>query len=85
MLKDIGLKWVIIGHSERRHVFGEVRSLLFLILVEYLSGLHECLSIQSDSLTAEKTQHAIAEGLSVIFCVGEKLEEREAGHTKDVS
>lgn len=23
MLKDIGLKWVILGHSERRHVFGE--------------------------------------------------------------
>lgn len=23
MLKDIGVKWVIIGHSERRSLFGE--------------------------------------------------------------
>ena len=23
MIKDSGLEWVIIGHSERRHVFGE--------------------------------------------------------------
>ncbi|GMS84316.1 hypothetical protein PENTCL1PPCAC_6491, partial [Pristionchus entomophagus] len=62
MLKDLGLQWVIIGHSERRHVFGE-----------------------SDSLTAEKTQHAIEEGLGVVFCIGEKLEEREAGKTKEVN
>ena len=23
MLKDLGLNWVILGHSERRHVVGE--------------------------------------------------------------
>lgn len=23
MIKDIGAQWVILGHSERRHVFGE--------------------------------------------------------------
>ena len=23
MIKDIGGKWVILGHSERRHIFGE--------------------------------------------------------------
>ena len=23
MIKDCGVKWVILGHSERRHVFGE--------------------------------------------------------------
>uniref|UniRef100_A0A1I7YRW2 Triosephosphate isomerase n=1 Tax=Steinernema glaseri TaxID=37863 RepID=A0A1I7YRW2_9BILA len=62
MIKDLGLKWVILGHSERRHVFGE-----------------------SDALISEKTVHAIESGLEVIFCIGEKLEEREAGHTKDVN
>ena len=23
MIKDLGIQWVILGHSERRHVFGE--------------------------------------------------------------
>jgi triosephosphate isomerase len=23
MIKDVGATWVILGHSERRHVFGE--------------------------------------------------------------
>ncbi|TMS34837.1 hypothetical protein L596_002348 [Steinernema carpocapsae] len=62
MVKDLGLKWVILGHSERRHVFGE-----------------------SDCLIADKTVHAIESGLDVVFCIGEKLEEREAGHTKNVN
>lgn len=61
MIKDVGATYVILGHSERRHIFGE-----------------------SDQLIAEKTVHAIAEGLSVIFCIGEKLDEREAGQTKAV-
>ncbi|CAD6192201.1 unnamed protein product [Caenorhabditis auriculariae] len=62
MIKDLGLEWVVLGHSERRHVFGE-----------------------SDELIADKTIHALESGISVIFCIGEKLEEREAGHTKDVN
>uniref|UniRef100_A0A0N4ZQT3 Triosephosphate isomerase n=1 Tax=Parastrongyloides trichosuri TaxID=131310 RepID=A0A0N4ZQT3_PARTI len=62
MLKDLGLKYVVLGHSERRHVFGE-----------------------SDVLIAEKTKHALENGLTVIYCIGEKLEERESGKTKDVN
>lgn len=61
MIKDLDLQWVIIGHSERRHIFNE-----------------------SDELIAEKTLHAINSGLNVIFCIGEKLEERENGQTKEV-
>jgi len=61
MIKDIGVSWVILGHSERRNVFGE-----------------------SDALIGEKVAHALAEGLSVIPCIGEKLEEREAGKTEEV-
>jgi triosephosphate isomerase len=62
MLKDIGVNYVILGHSERRHVFGE-----------------------SDALIAEKTALALQTGLTVIFCIGEKLEEREAGQTDAVN
>ncbi|CEF62009.1 Triosephosphate isomerase [Strongyloides ratti] len=62
MLNDLDIKYVVLGHSERRHVFGE-----------------------SDALIAEKTKHALESGLTVIFCIGEKLEEREAGKTKDVN
>lgn len=61
MLKDVGADWVIIGHSERRAIFGE-----------------------SDELVAEKTAFALAEGMKVIACIGETLQEREAGQTEAV-
>uniref|UniRef100_A0A8D0HGR9 Triosephosphate isomerase n=1 Tax=Sphenodon punctatus TaxID=8508 RepID=A0A8D0HGR9_SPHPU len=61
MIKDVGVTWVILGHSERRHVFGE-----------------------SDELIGQKVAHALAEGLGVIACIGEKLDEREAGITEKV-
>lgn len=61
MLKDVGIEWVVLGHSERRNIFGE-----------------------SDELIAEKCGHALDNGLSIILCVGEKLEEREKGHTEQV-
>ncbi|KAH9919475.1 triose phosphate isomerase [Epithele typhae] len=60
-LVDAGVPYVILGHSERRTLFGE-----------------------TSKLVADKTQAAIAAGLSVILCVGETLEEREAGKTKQV-
>uniref|UniRef100_A0A0X3Q6I1 Triosephosphate isomerase n=1 Tax=Schistocephalus solidus TaxID=70667 RepID=A0A0X3Q6I1_SCHSO len=61
MIKDCGCHWVILGHSERRHIFGE-----------------------SDELIGEKVKHALEAGLSVIPCIGEVLEEREAGKTNEV-
>lgn len=61
MIKDVGCHWAILGHSERRHVFGE-----------------------SNQLIGEKVAHCLAEGLSVIPCVGEKLDEREANKTEAV-
>ncbi|KAL0277595.1 UNVERIFIED_CONTAM: hypothetical protein PYX00_004828 [Menopon gallinae] len=60
-LLDNGIDWVILGHSERRNVFGE-----------------------SNLLIAEKVAHALQSGLSVIACIGEKLEEREHGRTEAV-
>ncbi|XP_029514019.2 triosephosphate isomerase A [Oncorhynchus nerka] len=61
MIKDCGVEWVILGHSERRHVFGE-----------------------SDELIGQKVAHALESDLGVIACIGEKLEEREAGTTEEV-
>ena len=61
MLKDVGADWVILGHSERRQIFGE-----------------------KDELIGEKCAHALAEGLKVIACIGETLEERESGKTEEV-
>ncbi|KAL9540331.1 triosephosphate isomerase [Mucor bainieri] len=61
MLKDMGVDWVVLGHSERREYFHE-----------------------SDELVGEKTAFALDAGVSVIACIGEKLEEREANITNDV-
>jgi triosephosphate isomerase len=61
MLIDAGCTHVIVGHSERRHVFGE----------------------PGDRL-ARKVRAAQAGGLQVIYCIGEKIEEREAGRTEEV-
>ncbi len=61
MLLDCGCTWVILGHSERRHVFGE-----------------------TNDFVQKKTKAAIAAGLRPIVCVGETLEEREAGKTLEV-
>jgi triosephosphate isomerase len=58
LLKDIGCTYVLVGHSERRHVFGE-----------------------SDDFVGKKVRAALDLGLTPILCVGEKLEEREAGQT----
>lgn len=57
-LKDCGIPWVILGHSERRTLFGD-----------------------TDDLVAKKTKICLDAGLKVIFCVGETLQEREAGET----
>jgi len=53
--------YVIIGHSERRHKFGE-----------------------TDEMVSRKVKAALGVGLKPIMCVGETLEEREAGKTVDV-
>ncbi|KAJ3551276.1 hypothetical protein NPX13_g11400 [Xylaria arbuscula] len=60
-LKDSGIDWTILGHSERRTILGE-----------------------SDEVVAAKTKYATENGVSVIWCCGESLEQREAGQTLDV-
>lgn len=61
MLKDLGVEYVILGHSERREYYGE-----------------------TDEIINEKVKSAIDNGLTAILCIGEKLEEREAGITNKV-
>lgn len=60
-LKDIGVKVVILGHSERRHTYKE-----------------------DDAMINKKVKLALSHGLEVILCVGELLEEREAGKAENV-
>ncbi|EUC57292.1 triosephosphate isomerase [Rhizoctonia solani AG-3 Rhs1AP] len=60
-LVDAGVPWVILGHSERRTLFGE-----------------------TDEIVADKTKAALEAGLSVVLCIGETLDEREAGVTVKV-
>lgn len=40
---------------------------------------------ESDELVADKTSYALSKGVSVIACIGEQLEEREAGDTMKVN
>ncbi|SMM99605.1 Triosephosphate isomerase [uncultured Candidatus Thioglobus sp.] len=61
MIKDFGVKHVIIGHSERRSLYGE-----------------------SNEVVAEKVKVALDKGLTPLFCIGEQLEDREAGNTEAV-
>ncbi|MBQ3123329.1 MAG: triose-phosphate isomerase, partial [Firmicutes bacterium] len=61
MLKEIGVDYCIIGHSERRQYFAE-----------------------TDETVNKKLKKAFEAGIGPIMCVGENLEEREAGNAFDV-
>ena len=61
MLNELGCSAVILGHSERRHVFGE-----------------------NDVMINKKIVTAIDAGLMPLFCVGEKLGQRELGKTQEI-
>ncbi len=58
-LKAMDIKYVVIGHSERRQYFGETNETVNM-----------------------RAKAALANGLVPIICVGESLEQREAGVTE---
>lgn len=80
-IKDQGLGWVILGHSERRHVFGESDQ---LIAEKTTHALDEGTPYSHIPHSPPHPEMPPPSGLKVIFCVGEKLEERNANQTKDV-
>lgn len=61
MLGDCGARYVLVGHSERRELFGE-----------------------DDAEVLARVKAALAAELTPVLCVGETLEERDAGRTEAV-
>jgi len=59
MLAKLNVSYVIVGHSERRQLFGE-----------------------TDEMVAKKVKAVFSAGMTPIMCVGETLDEREAGDTE---
>jgi triosephosphate isomerase len=60
MLSKLRVQYVIVGHSERRELFGE-----------------------TDEIVAKKLRAVLGAGMAPIICVGETLEEREAGTAEE--
>ena len=61
MLAKMAVSHVIVGHSERRHLFGE-----------------------TDEMVNKKTRAVLQADMQPIVCVGETLEQREAGDAENV-
>jgi triosephosphate isomerase len=60
MLAKLKVQYVIVGHSERRQLFGE-----------------------TDEMVNKKLKAVVKRGMTPIVCVGETLDEREAGATAE--
>jgi triosephosphate isomerase len=61
MAKEAGAGAALVGHSERRHVFGE-----------------------TDEETGLKVRALLEGEVTPVLCIGEKLDQREAGNTLEV-
>ena len=61
MLAKLNVRYVIVGHSERRHLMGE-----------------------DDEMVARKARSVFGAGMTPITCVGETLDQRDAGQTDAV-
>lgn len=61
MLVEFGCRYVLVGHSERRQLYGE-----------------------TDTVIAKKFALALEAGLQPILCLGESLDQRQAGRTQEI-
>ena len=61
MLAEFGCRYVLVGHSERRQLYGE-----------------------TDAVVAAKFAAVLGHGMTPVLCLGETLEERDAGRTERV-
>lgn len=61
MLAEFGCRYVLVGHSERRQLYGE-----------------------TDAVVAAKFAAVLGHGMTPVLCLGETLEERDAGRTQQV-
>ena len=73
MLKDMGIECVIIGHSERRNLFGETNEEVNLKARALIEA-----DITPIICVGESVSAAPASGIRPILCVGESLAQREA-------
>jgi triosephosphate isomerase len=76
MLVDIGCKYVIVGHSERRGRFGRPD--------EALSKDARKVFGDTDASVNLKVKAALRHGLVPIMCIGETLPEREEARTDQI-
>jgi triosephosphate isomerase len=61
MIQEFGCRYVLVGHSERRTLYGE-----------------------GDADVAARFQAALDAGLVPVLCIGETIEQRQAGATESV-
>jgi triosephosphate isomerase len=72
MVKETGCRFVLLGHSERRHTIGPA--------ADGGGKVHG----EDDAMVAAKVAAVLAAGLTPIVCVGETLDERDANRTEEV-
>lgn len=76
MLRELGCRYAIVGHSERRGRFGVPEPDFDAETLAYFG--------EKDSVVNRKLRAALAGGLTPICCIGETLAERQTGETDTV-
>lgn len=83
-LKDSGISWTLLGHSERRTILQEDDAVS--LRKTALTMINDQINLTFGTLQfiASKTKTALDGGIGAIWCCGETLEQREGNKTIDV-